>query len=178
MLAPSVVQMPPNLSMVPIRGSLRPPALATPFSNNSAASTWHTEYFFCEAHQHSSGATPAAHASAVGNRTRHGLQCQYMYGLIALFFQRFPSIWKPCMHRMLCAALLHERQQHGMQGTHNLLWVPDTKLDGLDTLHRSPTGREAVHGGRHGCWKPPKGGRLSCKQPPLLLLWAGVRPYR
>lgn len=34
--------------------------------------------------------------------------------------------------------------------TYNLLWVPDTKLDGLDTLHGRHTGRETVHGARHG----------------------------
>jgi hypothetical protein len=35
------------LSIVPMRGSDRPPAFDFPFSYSSAASTWHTEYFFC-----------------------------------------------------------------------------------------------------------------------------------
>lgn len=49
--------------------------------------------------------------------------------------------------------------------THNLLWVPDAKLDRFDALHRRPAGREAVHGGRHGAQKLET---TSCSDPLLL----------
>jgi hypothetical protein len=162
--------------MVPIRGSLRPPAFGAPFSNNSGESTLHTEYFFCghtstaaARHQHSSSAAPAQQQLLGSGRTRTWpckRSCQR-----GLTFKAKLTCGTPCC---ACeAGRLHVPLP--CTTTHNLLWVPDTELHCLHALHWCPTGRKAVHGGCHGCcrrttlgwlpknlWKPPAAAAAGC----------------